>query len=145
MKILMAIAVLGLLGWAGYVYLDNLMAEEHFGAAVEQAIDDPRTRGLDQMRADIVAAARQEGMQVDPAAITFSITGSDSQPVAGQMVSGAGLALTSRRLTVRVPYERRMWGRLQHRTLQRARVYVASAAPGFNLEDKLLSKAAATP
>lgn len=145
MKILIAIAMLVLIGWGGYVYLDDLMAVEQFGAAVEQAIDDPRTRGLEQMRADIVAAARQEGMQVDPAAVEFSVTGSEIQPVAGQMVSGAGLAVTSRRLTVRVPYTRNMWGRLQHRTLERARVYVASAAPGFNLEDKLLSKAAATP
>jgi hypothetical protein len=145
MRGLIAIAILGLIGWGGYVYLDDLMAVEHFGSAVEQAIDDPRTRGLEQMRAEIVAAARQEGMQVDPAAVEFSITGSESQPVAGQMVSGAGLAVSSRRLTVRVPYARSLWGRLRHRTLERARVYVATAAPGFNLEDKLLSKAAATP
>jgi hypothetical protein len=145
MKVLIAIVVLGLIGWGGYVYLDDLIAQEHFGTAVEQAIDDPRTRGLDQMRADIVAAARKEGMLVDPQVIEFSVTGSANQPVAGQMVSGAGLAVASERLTVRIPYTRNVWGRPQHRTLERARVYVASAAPGFNLEDKLLSKQAGAP
>jgi hypothetical protein len=145
MKALFAVIVLGLIGWGGYQYLDDLMAQEHFGAAVEQAIDDPRTRGFDQMRADIAAAAREEGMLVDPQAIEFSVTGSAAQPVAGQMVSGAGLAVTSRRLTVRIPYTRHVWGRLQHRTLERARVYVASAAPASNPEDKLLSAAGEAP
>jgi hypothetical protein len=145
MKALIVIAMLVLIGWAGYVYLDDMMAREHFGSAVEQAIDDPRTRGVEQMRAEIAEAAKQEGMLVDPQAIEFSITGSSALPVAGQMVAGAGLAVTSKRLTVRVPYTRSLWGRLQHRTLERSRVYVATAAPGFDLEDKLLSKTGNAP
>ncbi|HXZ25338.1 MAG TPA: hypothetical protein VEI24_03875 [Nitrospiria bacterium] len=145
MKALIAIALLALIGWVGYVYLDDMMAQERFGSAVEQAIDDPRTRGIEHMRADIAAAAKQEGMLVDPQAIEFSITGSNAQPVAGQMVSGAGLAVTSKRITVRVPYARSLWGRLKNRTLERSRVYVATAAPGFDLEDKVLSKSGDAP
>jgi len=145
MKALMAIAVLGMFGWAGYVYLDDLMAQERFGSAVELAIDDPRTRELDQIRADIQAAGQRDGMVVNPDAIEFTIAASDAQPVAGQMVAGAGLAVASKRLTVRVPYERRVWGRLQHRTMERAKVYVAAASPGFNLQDKVLSRVPETP
>jgi len=145
MKALIAIAVLGLIGWAGYVYLDDLMVQERFGSAVEQAIDDPRTTTPEQIRQTIQAAAQREGMTVDPEAIELSVTASGAQPVAGQMVAGAGMAVVSQRLTVRVPYVRTVWGRPQRRTLERARVYVASASPGFNLKDKVLSKAAGTP
>ncbi|HUJ78931.1 MAG TPA: hypothetical protein VLY45_01300 [Nitrospiria bacterium] len=145
MKVLIGIALLALVGWGGYVYLDDMMAQERFGSDVEQAIDDPRTRGIEQMRADIATAAGREGTQVDPRAIEFSVTGSNAQPVAGQMVAGAGLAVSSKRLTVRVPYTRSLWGRPRLRTLERSRVYVASAAPGFNLEDKVLSKSGDAP
>jgi len=145
MKTLLAIVVLGVIGWAGYVYLDDLMAQERFGSAVELAIDDPRTRQLDQIRLDIQAAGERDGMVVNPDAIEFAFAASDVQPVAGQMVAGAGLAVASKRLTVRVPYERRVWGRIQHRMLERAKVYVATASPGFNLQDKVLSKVPETP
>jgi len=140
MKAIIAIALLGLAGWGGYLYLDDLMAQERFGAAVEQAIDDPRTTTPDQIRQTIQAAAEREGMTVDPETIEVSASASDAQPVAGQLVAGAGMAVTSQRLTIRVPYERVLWGRPRHRTLERAKVYVASAAPGFNLQDRVLSK-----
>lgn len=140
MKAILAIVLLGLAGWGGYLYLDDVLAQERFGAAVEQAIDDPRTTTPDQIRRTIQAAAEREGMTVDPDAIELSSSGSDAQPVAGQMVAGAGMAVASQRLTVRVPYERMLWGRPQHRTLERAKVYVASVAPGFNLQDRVLSK-----
>jgi hypothetical protein len=139
MKAGIVIAVLGLIGWGGYLYLDDLMAQERFGTAVEQAIDDPRTTTPDDIRLNIQAAAQREGMTVDPEAIELSVAASGVQPVAGQMVAGAGMAVTSQRLTVRIPYERTVWGRPQHRMLERARVYVASAAPGVNTQDHALS------
>jgi hypothetical protein len=139
MKAVIAIMALGLIGWGGYLYLDDLMAQERFGVAVEQAIDDPRTTTPDQIRLTVQAAAQREAMTVDPEAIELFVTASGVQPVAGQMVAGAGMAVTSRRLTVRVPYERTVWGRPQHRTLERVKVYVASAAPGVNTQDQALS------
>jgi len=140
MKALLAIILLGVAGWGGWQYLDDLLAQERFGAAVEQAIDDPRTTTPDQIRRTIQTAAEREGMTVDPEAIDVSVTASDVDPLAGQMVAGAGLAVTSQRMTVRVPYTRTVWGRLQHRTVERARVFVASAAPGVNTEEHALSR-----
>jgi len=140
MKALVIIAVLGAAVWGGYLFLDDLMAQERFGSAVEQAIDDPRTTTAEQIRTTILRAAEREGMTVDPEAIDVSVTASDVDPLAGQMVAGAGLAVTSQRMTVRVPYTRTVWGRLQHRTVERARVFVASAAPGVNTEEHALSR-----
>lgn len=140
MKAVIVIAVLGLAGWGGYLYLDDLLAQERFGAAVEQAIDDPRTTTPDQIRQTIQAAAEREGMTVDPESIELSVTASGVQPMAGQMVASRGMAVTTQRLTVRVPYERMLWGRLQDRTLERVKVYVASAAPGAGPQDQALSK-----
>lgn len=139
MKTWLVIALLGGMGWGGYLYLDDLMAQERFGTAVEQAIDDPRTTTPDQIRLNIQTAAEREGMTVDPDAIDLSVAGSNVQPMGGQMLASRGMAVTTQRLTVRVPYERMLWGRPQHRTLERVKVYVASASPGANSQVQTLS------
>jgi hypothetical protein len=140
MKAVIAMALLGLAAWGGYLYLDDVMAQERFGAAVEQAIDDPRTTTPDQIRLTIQAAAQREAITVDPESIEFSVSPSGAQPIAGQMVASRGMAVTTQRLTVRVPYERMLWGAPVHRTLERVKVYVASAAPGAGPQDQVLSR-----
>jgi len=128
--LLLALALGG--GWVGYVWLNDLMAREQFASAVETAIDDPRSRTVEQMRDTIVTAARGQGISLEPAEIDFRETEAAAEPLAGQAVARAGMATTTRRLDVRVRYARRIWGADRSVVVERAKVYVAavSAAPG---------------
>jgi hypothetical protein len=138
MKWVILVALLGVAGWAGYEWLDDLMAREAFGSAVEAAIDDPRSTTADQIRSDIWAAAQRQGVTLDPSGIELQLTEATSEPIAGQVLTGRGLTATTQRLSVRVRYERRIWWQLRPVVIERARVYIASAAPPPGPQDRLL-------
>lgn len=140
MKWILIIALLAALGWGGYEWLDDVMRREAFGSAIEAAIDDPRVRGLEQIRAEIRTAAEREGLAVAPEAIELVVTASDRQPVAGLMVGGAGLQTTMRRMTVRVQYEREVWGQRRSDVIERSKVYIASAATPSGPQDRVLGQ-----
>lgn len=138
MKWILIIALLAGLGWGGYEWLNDVMRREAFGSAIEAAIDDPRVRGLEHIRAEIRTAAEREGLDVAPEAIELVVAASDKQPVAGLMVGGAGLMTTTQRMTARVHYEREFFGQRRPGFIERSKVYVASASVPSGAQDRVL-------
>ena len=141
MKWLVTIAIVAAAGWAGYDWFHGFMAQEALGSAIEAAIDEPRSRTFAQMRQEIQAAARQQGMTLDPSQIELQVTASDYRPVAGQMISNAGFTTGSQRLTARVRYDQHLWGRSRPVVLERAKDYVTSVTPPQGPRDRLLREA----
>ncbi|MEW6325785.1 MAG: hypothetical protein AB1515_10420 [Nitrospirota bacterium] len=140
MKWALALALLAAAGWAGYEWLNDVMTRETLGSAIEAAIEDPRARGLEQIRAEIRDAARRAGIDVGPEAIELALSASDRQPIAGQMAAQAGLMTSAQRITARVRYERRVWGRPRTALIERSKVYIAAAAPAPGPQDRLLGQ-----
>lgn len=140
MKGVVLLLCVGLLGWAGYDRLNDWMIQEQLGSAVESAIDDPRTRSIDQVRTEIVDAARGEGVDLAPSAINIAVAPASRQPIAGEMVSRAGIATTSQRMTVTLTYDRRVWGRVEPHRLERAKVFISTATPPPGPQDTLLQQ-----
>jgi hypothetical protein len=138
MKWLVTLAIVAAAGWAGYDWFHGFMAQEALGSSIEAAIDEPRYRTHEQIRQEIQAAARQQGIELEPSQIELQVTTSDYRPIAGQMISNAGFTTGSQRLTARVHYDRRLWGRSRPVMLERAKVYVTSVTPPQGPRDRLL-------
>jgi hypothetical protein len=138
MKGVVLLLCVGLLGWAGYDRLNDWMIQERLGSVVESAIDDPRTRSIDQIRTTIVTAARGEEIDLAPSAVDIVVAPAGRQPLAGELVSHAGVATTSQRMTVALTYDRRVWGRVEPHRLERAKVFISTATPPPGPQDTLL-------
>ena len=141
MKGLLLIGVLAIASWAGYHWLNDVMLAERLGSAISAAIDDPRTRPIDSIRGDIQQAFRAEGIDIEPSAIRIIVSASNSQALAGKMVSKAGLNTKTQRLTVHVDYERRMWGTVRLHEIERAKVFVTAVLPPVSNTNRLLERA----
>ena len=141
MKGLLLIGVLAISVWAGYQWLSDVMLMERLGSAIAVAIDDPRTRPIDSIRRDIHRAFKAEGIDLKPSAIGIIVAASNSQPLSGKIFSKAGLSTKTQRLTAHVTYERRMWGTIRIREIERIKVFISAAVPPVSNTNRLLDRA----
>jgi len=141
LKGLLLIGILAIAGWAGYQWLSDVMLTERLGSAIAAAIDDPRTRPIDSIRRDIHQAFKAEGIDLEPSAIEINLAASNAKTLSGKMVSKPGFNTKTQGLTAHVTYERRMWGTIRVREIERAKVFVAAAIPPVSNTNRVLERA----
>ena len=129
MKKLIVLAVLLVIGTWTYEYIAAGIRYARLDNAVIMVLETAPNSPPDQIRETVLRDAARIGVPLNPESVAVTIEETNAQGLAGKMLSGAGMRVTSKVAKLRLSYEESILGFSRSFSMGRQHTYTAQAAP----------------
>jgi len=129
MKRAILIAVVLLLGWAGFSYFSAAWDREQFIREVDSLLQSPRELSESNLIPLILHKAQQSGIELRPEDIQVRIESADRETTTSKLLENKGFKADVRTLNLRVQYRQSYLGASRSHILSRERSFTSSITP----------------